>query len=138
MTDDVDTRHVAILDVFTSDPLSGNPAGLVPDAGGLDGEQMQAIARELNASETAFISPSEDADRRIRYFTPTQEVDLCGHATIGSHAWLAQEGRIEDGAHTLETNVGVLDIEIDDGTVRIPECPGLGYDFDWEFIDSRR
>jgi phenazine biosynthesis protein PhzF family len=79
---------------------------------------MQAIARELSASETAFLVASDDADRRIRYFTPTQEVDLCGHATIASHALLAADGVIEPGAHTLETEVGVLDIELqDDGVV---------------------
>lgn len=115
----METRRALLVDAFTSEPLCGNPAGVVPDADGLDAEQMQAIARELNASETAFLRSSDDADRRIRYFTPTQEVDLCGHATIASHAWLLEEGAIEAGTHTLETNVGVLDIEtdIEDGTV---------------------
>ena len=113
----METRRALLVDAFTSEPLSGNAAGLVPDADGLADEQMQAIARELNASETAFLLESDDADRRVRYFTPTQEVDLCGHATIASHAWLAEADEITDGTHTLETNVGVLDVEVDDGTV---------------------
>jgi PhzF family phenazine biosynthesis protein len=113
----METRRAYLVDAFTSEPLSGNAAGVVPDADGLHDEQMQAIARELNASETAFLRSSADADRRIRYFTPTQEVDLCGHATVASHARLAEAGRLEDGTHTLETNVGVLDVEVDDGTV---------------------
>jgi PhzF family phenazine biosynthesis protein len=113
----MDTRRTLLVDAFTDEPLSGNPAGLVPDAEGLSEEAMQAVADELNASETAFLLPSDEADRRIRYFTPTQEVDLCGHATVAAHAWLAEDGRIDDGTHTLETNVGVLDIEIEDGTV---------------------
>jgi len=113
----METRRALLVDAFTSEPLAGNAAGLVPEVDGLTDDQMQAIARELNASETAFLRSGGEADRRIRYFTPTQEVDLCGHATVASHAWLAEEGTVEDGTHSLETNVGVLDIETDDGTV---------------------
>jgi PhzF family phenazine biosynthesis protein len=113
----METRRALLVDAFTTEPLAGNAAGVVPDADGLDAGQMQAIARELNASETAFLLESEDADRRIRYFTPTQEVDLCGHATVASHAWLAEAGRLAEGTHTLATNVGVLDIDIADGAV---------------------
>jgi PhzF family phenazine biosynthesis protein len=113
----MDTRRTLLVDAFTDEPLSGNPAGLVPDAEGLSEDAMGAIANELNASETAFLLSSDEADRRIRYFTPTQEVDLCGHATVASHAWLAEDGRLDDGEHTLETNVGVLDIELEEGTV---------------------
>ncbi|WP_246999071.1 PhzF family phenazine biosynthesis protein [Halosolutus gelatinilyticus] len=114
-----DTRTVGVrlVDAFTDEPLAGNPAGVVPDADGLSTAQMQAIANELSVSETAFVLGSDDADRRIRYFTPTQEVDLCGHATIGSFAILREEG-LDAGTTTLETNVGVLEIEVEsDGTV---------------------
>ncbi|MEF8778540.1 MAG: PhzF family phenazine biosynthesis protein [Natronomonas sp.] len=113
----MDTRRTLLVDAFTSEPLSGNAAGLVPDSAGLGDEQMRAIARELNASETAFLLPSEEADHRLRYFTPTGEIDLCGHATVATHAWLAEDGQLPDGVSTLETNVGVLDIELDDGLV---------------------
>jgi PhzF family phenazine biosynthesis protein len=112
----MDRRRALLVDAFTAEPLSGNAAGVVPEADGLDADQMQAIARELNASETAFLLESDEADRRIRYFTPTQEVDLCGHATVASHHVLADEG-LEAGTHTLETNVGVLDIDLADGLV---------------------
>ena len=117
----METRRALLVDAFTDTPLSGNAAGVVPDADGMSDEAMQAVARELNASETAFLLSSNDADRRVRYFTPTREVDLCGHATIASHAALADPELglvgLDDGTHTLETNVGVLDIELDDGTV---------------------
>ena len=113
----METRRALLVDAFTSEPLSGNAAGLVPDAGGLGAAAMQAIARELNASETAFLTESEAADRRIRYFTPAQEVDLCGHATVASHAWLAEAGEIDAGTHSLETNVGVIEVTVDDGMV---------------------
>ncbi|KYH27520.1 hypothetical protein HAPAU_01880 [Halalkalicoccus paucihalophilus] len=111
-------RRVFLIDAFTDEALSGNAAGVMPDAAGLSDDQRQAIAHELAVSETAFLTDSERADRRIRYFTPTTEVDLCGHATVASHAHLFEEGEIEAGTHTLETNVGVLDIEVrSDGTV---------------------
>ncbi|WP_226005659.1 PhzF family phenazine biosynthesis protein [Natrinema salinisoli] len=113
----METTRILQVDAFTDEPLTGNPAGVVPDADGLSSEQMQAIAAEMAVSETAFLRSSETADRRIRYFTPTQEVDLCGHATIGSFAHLSDEG-LEPGMTTLETNVGTLDIEVEeDGTV---------------------
>lgn len=112
----MDTRRALLVDAFTTEPLAGNAAGVVPDADGLSDDQMQAVARELNASETAFLLASDEADRKVRYFTSTTEQDLCGHATIASHALLAEEG-LADGTYTLETNVGVLDVELDDGTV---------------------
>ena len=114
----METREAYLVDAFTDEPLAGNAAGVVPDAEGLSDEQMQAVARELAVSETAFLAPHPEADRQIRYFTPTTEVDLCGHATIASHAHLFREGVIDAGRHTLATNVGTIAIEVtDDGTV---------------------
>ncbi|SFS69518.1 PhzF family phenazine biosynthesis protein [Halostagnicola kamekurae] len=115
----METIRIVQVDAFTDEPLSGNPAGVVPDADGLSAAQMQSIAAEMAVSETAFLHSSNDpdADRRVRYFTPTQEVDLCGHATIGSFAHLHDDG-LEPGTTALETNVGVLEIEVgEDGTV---------------------
>jgi PhzF family phenazine biosynthesis protein len=113
------TRHdAALVDAFTDEPLTGNAAGVLPDAAGLDDSQMQAVARELAVSETAFVHPADSADRRLRYFTPTTEVDLCGHATIATHAALYEAGEIDAGTHTLATNVGTLEITVQsDGTV---------------------
>ncbi|WP_222919769.1 PhzF family phenazine biosynthesis protein [Natrinema sp. SYSU A 869] len=113
----METTRILQVDAFTDEPHTGNPAGVVPDADGLSADQMQAIAAEMAVSETAFLRSSETADHRIRYFTPTQEVDLCGHATIGTFAHLRDEG-LEPGTTTLETNVGTLEIEVEeDGTV---------------------
>jgi len=62
--------------------------------------------------------PLEDADRRLRYFTPEREVDLCGHATIAAHAYLFERAVIDDGTYTLETAAGTFDVELTiDGTV---------------------
>ncbi|MFB6103076.1 MAG: PhzF family phenazine biosynthesis protein [Haloplanus sp.] len=110
----MDTRRTLLIDAFADEPLAGNAAGVVPDAAGLDATQMAAIARELSASETAFLTDDadDDVDRRIRYFTPSQEVDLCGHATVASLVHLHDEGVLDAGAGRLRTNVGVLDVEV--------------------------
>ena len=80
------------VDSFTTDVFRGNPAGVVPGADGLTEAQMQAIAREMNNSETAFALPPTAADHEVwvRFFTPTTEVPSCGHVTIAAHyvrAW---------------------------------------------------
>ena len=112
------TIRVSQVDAFTTEPLAGNPAGVVPEADGLTDGQLQSIAREMAVSETAFLFESDDADRRVRYFTPSQEVDLCGHATIASFVKLVDGGVLDVGESTLETNVGVLDVAVEsDGTV---------------------
>lgn len=82
-------RHLAlrVVDVFTRSPFQGNPAGVVLDASGLSDEQMQGIAAEVNLSETAFVLPADshhEGDLRLRWFTPSREVDMCGHATIAA------------------------------------------------------
>jgi PhzF family phenazine biosynthesis protein len=113
----MDRRRTLIVDAFTTEPLGGNPAGLLPDAAGLDAEQMRAVADELGASETAFVTESDVAERRLRYFTPTGEIDLCGHATVAAHAHLFSTGAIEAGSHEVETDAGVLDVSVDDDGV---------------------
>ncbi|MFB6361727.1 MAG: PhzF family phenazine biosynthesis protein [Halobacteriales archaeon] len=120
----MDQRRALLVDAFTTEPLSGNVAGVVPNADGLNEPQMQAIARELGASETAFVRPSDQADRRLRYFTPEVEVDLCGHATVAAHAQLFEADTIDSGTHSFETNVGVLDVDVgDDGVIWMTQQP---------------
>ncbi len=107
---------VVQVDAFTTTPLQGNPCAVLPDARGLDDAEMQAIAREMNLSETAFVFPSDKADFRFRYFTPAAEIPLAGHPTIATAHVLVEEGRIPlkdgRGAFTMELNVGVLPVEI--------------------------
>jgi trans-2,3-dihydro-3-hydroxyanthranilate isomerase len=112
-----DERRALLVDAFTDTALAGNVAGVVPDGGGLTDSQMQAIARELGASETAFLLPGDEADRAIRYFTPTREIDLCGHATVASLGHLYDAGQVGAGAHQLETPVGMLDVDVTDAGV---------------------
>ncbi|MEZ3164656.1 PhzF family phenazine biosynthesis protein [Halorubrum sp. RMP-47] len=115
----METRRALLVDAFTAEPLAGNPAGVVPDAEGLSDGQLAAVAAELGASETAFLTDGDGAtDDRLRYFSPTTEVDLCGHATIATYGALFAEGAIDGGERTLRTNVGDLTVAVDDdGTV---------------------
>lgn len=105
------------IDVFSDQPLAGNPLALFPDGEGLDTTEMQAIAREMGLSETTFVFPSDVATRRVRFFTPTAEIPLAGHPTIGTWWGLAELGRLDlphDGGAqvTQETGAGVLPVEI--------------------------
>lgn len=101
------------VDSFTTERFHGNPAGVVPNADGLTEVQMQQIARELNNSETAFIfSATDDSyDVEVRFFTPTTEVPLCGHATIAAHYVRAVEDCLT-GTFVQKTRAGLLPVEI--------------------------
>ena len=118
--------EIRIVDAFTDRPFAGNPCGVVARAEGLTDAQMQAIARELNLSETAFVFPSERADFRVRFFTPLREIPLAGHPTIATMYTLAELGRIDlsAGAKRVmqELSVGVLPVDVEraaDGRVRV-------------------
>lgn len=108
------TYRVYQVDSFTKDRFHGNPAGVVPNAEGLTDEQMQRIARELNNSETAFIfeSNSSDYDVEVRFFTPTIEVPICGHATVAAHYVHATEKNAVSGKIIQKTKAGVLPVDI--------------------------
>ncbi|MBS0656461.1 MAG: PhzF family phenazine biosynthesis isomerase [Verrucomicrobia bacterium] len=114
-------RRVCVhqVDAFTSEKFGGNPAGVVLDADDLDVATMRKIARELNLSETAYVSPSKKAAFQMRYFTPTgHEVGFCGHSTVGALYMIAKEKRfgIEgQGSYQfdVETHCGVLQMEVD-------------------------
>jgi trans-2,3-dihydro-3-hydroxyanthranilate isomerase len=108
--------QVQIVDAFTTRRYAGNPCGVVTRAEGLDDREMQAIARELNSSETAFVFPSEVADFRVRFFTPMKEIPLAGHPTIATMYTLAREGRVDlstgQARVTQELSVGTLPVDI--------------------------
>jgi PhzF family phenazine biosynthesis protein len=96
------------IDAFTDVPLNGNSAGVVY-TDDLNKEEMQLIAREINVSETAFISKSQKADFNLRWFTPSVEVKLCGHATIASVHYLVQKGLLRNNSTvTFNTLSGTL------------------------------
>jgi len=100
------------VDAFATRPFEGNPAAVMPLAEWLPDAVMQAIAAENNLAETAFTVPSDrdDADYDLRWFTPTVEVDLCGHATLASGHVLMTGDRVR-----FATRSGVLTVTREDG-----------------------
>lgn len=103
-------------DVFTAAPLLGNQLAVFPDARGLTTGQMQAIAREINFSETTFVFPPErsDTDVRMRIFTPAVEMPMAGHPTVGSTFALAHVGAIEPARQrfVFGLNVGPTPVDL--------------------------
>ncbi len=111
------TLDYSVVDVFTSEPLAGNPLAVVMNTCGLTTEQMQAIAREFNLSETTFIERREAAMERaegvrVRIFTAREELNFAGHPTLGTASvlkMLAPE-TVQHGTVTLKENVGPIPV----------------------------
>ncbi|MEQ6889661.1 PhzF family phenazine biosynthesis protein [Halomonas sp. CS7] len=106
----------ALLDVFTATPLTGNPLAVFPYAEGLNATTMQAIAQELNLSETIFVG-REDDDRRfsVRIFTPHRELPFAGHPVVGTAHWLAARERVDRTRPLiLEAPAGALRVRFED------------------------
>jgi PhzF family phenazine biosynthesis protein len=111
------TRSYKVVDVFTSQPLRGNPVAVMLDAEGLESEEMQAIAGWTNLSETTFVLPptTNDADYRLRIFTPRSELPFAGHPTIGSAFALLEAGLVAprpNGRLIQECSVGLVDLTV--------------------------
>lgn len=128
------TREYYVVDAFTTEPFRGNPAGVVLDARGLSDAEMGRIAGEFNLSETTFVLPPTGSDARagvrFRWFTPTVEVDLCGHATIAAAMALTVSKRYREfgladpdtgcASWGIETRSGVLTVIVEP----VPNEPG--------------
>ena len=103
------------IDAFTDKVFGGNPAGVTFE-NNLSKEEMQLIAKEMNLPETAFLSKSDKADYNLRWFTPVVEVELCGHATIGSLHFLNENNLLKDRQEiTFNTLSGILKCRFEDG-----------------------
>jgi PhzF family phenazine biosynthesis protein len=108
------------VDAFASRPFAGNPAAVCLMKEPADEGWMQSVAMEMNLAETAFLHPEGD-DFRLRWFTPTKEVALCGHATLASahilyeqgHLWLNQQARFRTLSGLLTANRHTEGIELD-------------------------
>ncbi|MEJ2292418.1 MAG: PhzF family phenazine biosynthesis protein, partial [Deinococcales bacterium] len=107
------TYAYELWDVFTDRPLGGNPLAVVLDARGLDEDTLQALAREFNLSETAFVLPSQRADARARFFTPARELPMAGHPTIGTAFALAGHGTLAGERARLELGIGVVGLTLE-------------------------
>jgi trans-2,3-dihydro-3-hydroxyanthranilate isomerase len=110
-------RRYVIADVFTDTAFGGNPLAVYLDGAGLDARQMQAIAREMNLSETTFVTTGTAPGRfRVRIFTPARELPFAGHPTIGTAVVLAETGAA----------AGLSEIVLEEGVgpVRVALRPG--------------
>lgn len=108
---------LSVVDSFTDRPFGGNPAGVVVLAGAAPEAWMRAVAAEVNLSETAFVVERDDGDHDLRWFTPTVEVDLCGHATLAS-------AHVLGGTRRFHTRSGLLTCEPrPDGSIAM-DLPG--------------
>ncbi len=108
--------YVAVA--FSKDAKGGNKAGVVLGRSELTSVQKAAIAKEMGYSETAFVLDSDKADFKLQYFTPTEEVPLCGHATIAAFSTLKLLNMLDKPDCTIETEAGILNIHIkDDGLI---------------------
>lgn len=96
---------------FTDDPAGGNPAGVVLDAAGMSDDEMLAVAADLGFSETAFVSANGgEREFELRYFSPSKEIDFCGHATIAAAVAMGTSGRL-----VFHTRAGEVRIETGGG-----------------------
>src|SRR5687767_15174837 len=116
---DGDPLSYEIVDVFTATAFAGNPLAVVLDADALSGDQLQALAREFNLSETAFpVTPSAGdraagADYRLRIFTPALELPFAGHPSVGAAWVMARLGRVGPGIVRHARGAGVLSLSVE-------------------------
>lgn len=103
---------LTVVDAFTDRAFSGNPAAVAIVESFPTDERMQAIAREMNLSETAFVVPSDDGQHLLRWFTPTIEVDLCGHATLAA-------AHVLGGQASFSTRSGLLSCDLRDSWIEM-------------------
>jgi trans-2,3-dihydro-3-hydroxyanthranilate isomerase len=114
----VRTFRYVVADVFTETPLAGNPVAVFTDARALEGDEMQALARELNLSESVFVLPAEAGGHaRIRIFTPGIEMKFAGHPTLGTAFVLA--GPMQLAEIRLETGMGIVPVRLERDHERI-------------------
>jgi PhzF family phenazine biosynthesis protein len=100
--------RIVQVDAFTNQPFSGNPAAVCVLPQTAPDEWMRNVAREMNLSETAFLTPRDDG-YQLRWLTPTVEVDLCGHATVASAHVLWEDGHLPEGRQArFHTRSGLL------------------------------
>src|ERR1041385_7385306 len=118
------------LDVFTKTPLTGNPLAIFTDARGLSDQQMQALAREMNLSETTFILPREPEveakeGKRVRIFTVEEELPFAGHPTLGTALYIHSTTPSAADAISLDLNVGKIDVRFrSDSTAKLGRVNG--------------
>lgn len=106
-------KNIYKMSAFYKTKKGGNKAGVYINADDLSNEECQKIAKKIGFSETAFVSKSKNADFKVRFFTPTNQIDLCGHATIATFNLLRDLNIIAaNNIYTQETKAGILKVDI--------------------------
>lgn len=108
------TLEFVQVDVFAAKPFHGNPLAVFPDAGNLRTEQMSALAREMNLSETAFVTRIQDDSYDVRIFTPAEELPFAGHPTIGTTWVLRDLGLIKSDEVIQRSPAGETSVWLED------------------------
>ncbi|MBT2118415.1 PhzF family phenazine biosynthesis protein [Dyella sp. LX-66] len=121
-------KRFTLVDVFSTAAFRGNPVAVVHDAGGMSEQDMLALARWTNLSETCFLLPSDDprADYRLRIFSTLREMPFAGHPTLGAaHAWLAAGGVSKGGELVQSCAVGLVGVRAGHGQLAFRAPPLL-------------
>lgn len=108
-------ENLFVASAFSQGNIGGNKAGVYLDGASLTEKEKQELARKLGYSETVYISKSNIADFKLEYFTPEEEVPLCGHATIATFAVLDYLKKLDKSNYTIETKEAVLEIQVNSG-----------------------
>ncbi len=131
-------RPYKVVDAFSARPFLGNPVAVILDGQGLTTEEMQAIARWTNLSETTFVLPATepDADYHLRIFTPGSELPFAGHPTLGSAHAIVEAGRVPAGKTPLiqQCAVGLVRIDLSDGVYTLTLPPATMADLSGDDI----
>ncbi|CAN7143785.1 PhzF family phenazine biosynthesis protein [Bosea sp. LjRoot90] len=123
-------EHVFMVNVFSNGPGGGNPAPIVVDAQQLDGEAMRAVAAR-HGHESAFVMPGRDGcDYQLRFFVPNHEMEMCGHATLGTIWLLDHLGELPQRTVSIATLSGPVQARIDDGQASVSQSRGRSTDVD--------
>src|SRR4051794_7527903 len=132
-------QEIVTVDAFTDTAFTGNPAAVCIMKHPAQPEWMQRVAMEMNLSETAFVSPVDDDRLSLRWFTPTVEVDLCGHATLAAAHVLWETGMLSlEKSARFETRSGLLTARRDGAWIQLdfPALPPQQIDAPDGLIDS--
>lgn len=127
---------VMVVNAFTFNGEGGNPAGVVLNADQYSNAEKQEIARLVGFPETAFISKSNVADRKLEFFTPNKQIAHCGHATVASFSYLNQIGEITNRHSSKETIDGNRDIILENGMAYMEQKPQFFKDIDNNTIND--
>lgn len=108
---------VYVASAFCKDETGGNKAGVVLYENGLTNDEKKKIAKIVGYAETAFVTETPEADFKIEYFTPAEEVPLCGHATIATFGVLKYLNNLDKDSYTIETKSGILNINLKENKI---------------------